>query len=127
MVPEAPLTACVDAYPLVSELDWTSPMITWFNKTLVKTSTGISSKVAAFILVKNASKASFVGAKTVKAPGELRVASRPVTCNAETKVLKLSVWDAKSTIEDPAQQTPSLSLSSSHEIINNDKIILVKF
>ena len=75
----------------------------------------------ALILVKNESKASFVGAKTVKAPGELRVASSPVTCNAETRVLKLSVWDAKSTIEDPAQQTPSSSLSSSHEIINNDK------
>ena len=45
----------------------------------------------ALILVKNESKASFVGAKTVKAPGELRVASRPVTCNAETRVLKLSV------------------------------------
>ena len=26
-----------------------------------------------------------------------------------------------STIEEPTQQTPSSSLSSSHEIINNDK------
>ena len=45
----------------------------------------------ALILVKNESKASFDGAKTVKAPGELRVASSPVTCSAETRVLKLSV------------------------------------
>ena len=68
LVPEAPLTAWVDAYPLVSELDWTSPIKTWFNKTLVKISTGISSILLALILVKNVSKASFVGANTVKAP-----------------------------------------------------------
>ena len=69
---------------------------------------------------KNESKASFVGANTVKAPGVLSVWSRPVICRAETKVLKLSVWDAKSTIEGPWQQVSLLSLSSLQEKAKND-------
>ena len=58
---------------------------------MVNTSTGTSSKAEALILVRNALKASLVGASTVYEPDALKVWSSPVASSAETRVLKLSV------------------------------------
>ena len=125
-VSEALLIAWVLTYPLVNELDCASPSITWFSNTFVNTSTGISSKLVALMLVKKASKASLFGANTVKDPSLDKTWSNPVACKADTKVLKLSSCEAISTIEDPWQQVSLPSLLSSQEITKSDNNAIAK-
>jgi len=79
-------------------LDNTSSGRTWYFK--MSTSLALFSGFIKFANVPagRALKASFVGAKTVNFPAELKVSAKPAATTAETKVLKSAVCSASCTM-----------------------------
>ena len=99
-------SASVDLYPdprPTKASEGISSAITWFNRTWVSTSVGISLNSAPF---KKVSKASSVGANTVKGPSPLNTFGKSplAATSAATKLLRFGFEIAKSVIEN--KRTP---------------------
>lgn len=80
--------------PLERSVERIAPETTWYRRTLV--SAGVSAKSS--VPLGSASKASFVGAKTVKGPSLESTSTRSAATTASTRIERSSVAIARSTI-----------------------------